>query len=139
MEFKKQNNTYFIRLEKGEEVVETLKTFVEKENISAGSLEGIGALSEVTLGVFYPATKEYKERKMTGIFEITSLLGNISQKEGAPYLHLHITVADEKNQVFGGHLVSAKISATGEILARSVETKISRKMSNEIGLNLFEF
>ncbi len=45
--------------------------------------------------------------------EITSLVGNISQMNGEVYLHIHINLANEENKVFGGHLTSAIISATG--------------------------
>ena len=48
--------------------------------------------------------------------EITSLVGNVSQMDGEVYLHIHVNIADENNNVFGGHLTSAVISATGEII-----------------------
>ncbi len=71
--------------------------------------------------------------------EITSLMGNISTQERDVYLHLHATLAGSSHQVVGGHLNSAVISATGEIVIDVIDGNVDRKFSQEIGLNLFEF
>ncbi len=139
MEYKQFENKYLLRLDKGEEVVSVLKDFCAQKNILCGAVAGIGAVDKVTLGVFYPATKEYKERTLEGIFEITSLLGNVSTKDKKAYLHLHINVGDTENKVFGGHLVAARISATGEIFVNAVDGTVERSLNDEIGLNLLDF
>ena len=139
MEYRQFESKYLLRLEKGEDVVAVLKAFCSNHHITCGAVAGIGAVDKVTLGVFYPATKEYKERSLEGIFEITSLLGNVSTKDGETYLHLHINIGDTENRVFGGHLVSARISATGEIFVNAVDGTAERTFSDEIGLNLFDF
>ena len=71
--------------------------------------------------------------------EITSLLGNVSQMNGEVYLHLHITLADENYNVHGGHLTSAVISATGEIIIDTIDGIVDREFDEEVGLNLFKF
>ena len=71
-------------------------------------------------------------------FEITSLTGNISQMKGQPYLHCHITLADSKYQVFGGHLEAATVSATFEGWIRTSQTKIERATDPQTGLNLLD-
>jgi len=59
--------------------------------------------------------------------------------DGEVYLHLHVTLADETCHVYGGHLNSATISATGEIIIDVIDGSVGRQFSTEIGLNLFEF
>ena len=73
------------------------------------------------------------------MFEITSLIGNVTRKDGEVYLHIHINFGDEEGLIKGGHLVRSIISATSEIVVRRINGKVGRKLSNEIGLNLLEF
>jgi predicted DNA-binding protein with PD1-like motif len=70
------------------------------------------------------------------MFEITSLIGNITTKEEEVYLHLHINFSNDRNNVFGGHLVRAIISATGEIFIHKINGQVEREFNEEIGLNL---
>ena len=72
--------------------------------------------------------------------EITSLMGNVTQKEGAVYLHLHINLCNTKMQIMGGHLNECRIGATGEIVVRTLPGKVERLLDEKVtGLNLFRF
>ena len=83
--------------------------------------------------------RSYKEKTFNEYMEITSLLGNVSQKDGEVYLHLHMNASGKDYKVIGGHLVKAVVSATSEIIIDAQEGTIDRKFSEDIGLNLFEF
>lgn len=139
MEFKKFGSKYVIRFDKGEEIVNKLTKFCKKENIKLGSVSAIGATNEVTLGIFNTMDKSYNASTLKGAHEITSLIGNISTMDGEVYLHLHITVSNHNKQVFGGHLNSAVVSATCEMIVDAIDGEVDREFSDEIGLNLFEF
>lgn len=139
MEFKKFENRYVVRIDKGEEIVETLKKFCRDNNITLGSISGIGAVNEATVGLFEVAKKQYHSTTLKGDFEITSLIGNISTMKGETYLHLHATLADIKHQVFGGHLNSAVVGATCEIIIDAINGSVDREFNEEIGLNLYKF
>jgi len=139
MESKKIKNKHILRIDRGEEIVETLTKYCKENNINLGIVVGIGAVNNAVIGLFKCATKEYIKTEITGDHEITSLLGNISTKDGETYLHLHINLSDEKYQTRGGHLNSAIVSGTGEIFIIEVEGNVDRKFSDEIGLNLFHF
>ena len=139
MEFRKFGNKYVLRLEKGEEVVESIKKLCKENNIKLGAISGIGATNKAVVGLFETGSKEYHSKELTGNMEITGLVGNISEKDGEVYLHLHITLADQNHNVFGGHLNSAVISATGEIIIDAIEGNVDREFDEEIGLNLFKF
>lgn len=139
MEYKKFNENYVIRLNKGEEVINSLKELCNKEDIKLAEITGLGASNLVEIGVFNVNTKEYNTKVFEGMFEITSLVGNATRKDGDVYLHIHINFGDEEGNVKGGHLVRAKISATSEIIVRKIEGEVGRKLSNEIGLNLLDF
>ncbi len=55
------------------------------------------------------------------------------------YPHIHVTFADEKYKVHGGHLNKCVISATAEIVLMILDLEIDRQASQEVGLNLFRF
>jgi len=138
MKYKKIESTYVIRLEKGERVIEKLLGLCEKEKIKAGYFNGLGALSEVELRHFNLMTKEYSSKKLSGLYEITSLHGNISEMSGKSYIHAHIVVGDSQLNSWSGHLNEATISATCEIFLVKVDGVITRKKDEETGLNLLD-
>lgn len=139
MEYRKFDNSYVVRLNKGEEVIASLKELCNNENIKLAEIAGLGASNLVEIGVFNVNTKEYNTKVFEGMFEITSLVGNSTRKDGEVYLHVHINFGDENGMVRGGHLVRSVISATSEIIVRKIDGEVGRKLSEEIGLNLLEF
>lgn len=127
-----------VRLERGEEIVASVLALVKQYDIRAGSVSGIGAISGAVLGFFNPATKEYREISYAEPLEILSLSGNLSTKDGAPYAHLHASLGRETGEAIGGHLVSAKVSATAELIIQPLNGTLERQFSEEIGLNLLK-
>lgn len=138
MEYKRFENKYVIRLEKGEDVVESVRTVCKENNIKLGTVSGIGAVNKAVIGLFETGTKEYHSRELSGDMEITCLTGNVSEMDGEVYLHLHVTLADSSYRAFGGHLSSAVISATGEVVIDVIPGKAGRKFDDKIGLNLLD-
>lgn len=139
MEYKKFGSKYVLRMNKGEEVVETLKNFCAIEKITLGSISGIGAINKATIGLFEIDKKEYHSTDLEGDYEITSLLGNISTMNEEVYLHLHINLSDSEYKTYGGHLNSAVISATGEFMVETMDGTVDREFNEKIGLNLYKF
>lgn len=136
---KSSTGFHILRLDKGEEIVETLYNYCKQHGISLGTVQAIGAASTITVGYFNTTTKEYFSSTFDGDLEITSLSGNISTQQGETYLHLHITFADEQSNCKGGHLNSATISGTCEMILTEIEDSVDRQFSEEIGLNLLRF
>jgi len=133
---KKIGNKTFVRIDKGEEIIGSLKRCCRENNINLGIVSGIGAANDIVVGLFDPEKKKYYSKRLTGNFEITTLQGNISEMDGEPYLHLHITLGDEKHNSYGGHLTSAVVSATFEGVIELLDGRIGRKLDENIGLNL---
>ena len=133
----KIKDTVFVRLEPGEEIIEQLGKVMVEHNIRLGKVSGIGACDLVTIGNFDIKTKEYHKETIVGSFEITSLLGNISQMNSEPYLHLHITLGDREMRLRGGHLNHGRISATAEIVIDIYDGQIDRFKDEQSGLNLW--
>ncbi len=139
MESKRFNNKIVVRLDKGEEIVSSLMKVVKEYNVKLGTIQALGATNYVKIGLFNVEEKKYYSNVLTKDMEITSLIGNISQKDGEPYLHLHINVADGKQNVYGGHLNECIISATCELFIDVIDGEVDRYFNEEIGLNLIDF
>jgi hypothetical protein len=138
MKEKRFGDQILIRLERGEEILEQLLTVISIYDIKLGHVSGLGACSEVTLGNFDLNEKRYNKETLRGSFEITNLTGNISQMDGEPYLHVHITVADEELRCRGGHLNTANVSATCELIITVFAGSMERFRDEESGLNLWK-
>ena len=139
MKAKKFGHKFIVRMDKGEEIVETLKQFCKDNDIKLGSIIGIGATNKVMVGLFDVETKKYHSKELVGNYEIAPLAGNISTMDGQVYLHLHINLCDSQHHSFGGHLNSAVVSATFEAVIEVIDGQVDREFSEEIGLNLFKF
>lgn len=139
VDYKRFDQTFVIRIDRGEEVLECLKLICHNEKVKLGSFNGLGAADDITLGLFNTQEKKYYSKTFKGDYEITSLIGNVSTMNEEIYLHVHATIGDKNLTVFGGHLNRAVISGTCEIVMQAVEGKVDRLFDEEVGLNLFRF
>ena len=136
MNFKQFHNKVIIRIDKGEELVDCLKTLCKTLDIKVGTIIGIGATDKVTIGLMNTKTKKYQTKEFTGDHEIAPLVGNITRMNGEVYLHLHVTICNVEHKALGGHLSSAVISATFEGVIEIIEGVVNREHDAESGLNL---
>lgn len=139
MDYRRFGDTFVVRLDPGEEIVEQVKALAEKEQIKLASVQALGAVNDFTVGVYNTETKVYASNRFQGAFEIVSLTGTIDTMDGQGYLHLHMSAGDAEGKVFGGHLNRAVISATCEMVIRCIDGEIDRIHDEAIGLNLFRF
>jgi len=138
MKFKKFGNKYIVRIDRREEVVESLTKFCEQNSIKLGSITAIGASNKITIGLFDVKTKKYHSKELTGNYELAPVIGNITTKDGKIYLHLHANVSDSEHRSFGGHLNSAVISGTFEAVIDVIDGELEREFNEEVGLNLLK-
>lgn len=136
MNYKQINNKVVVRIDKGEELVDSLKTLCRTLDIQLGSIIGIGATDKVTVGLMNTKTKKYQSKEFTGDHEIAPLIGNITRMNGDVYLHLHITICNVEHKALGGHLTSAVISATFEGVIDVIKGTVNREHDDESGLNI---
>lgn len=139
MEYRKFGNTIVARIDKGEEILEKIKEIAVTENIKLASISALGAINNFTVGVFKTEEKKYYANNFKGNFEIVSLTGTINTMNDEFYLHIHMSAGNEKGEVFGGHLNSAIVSATCEMVINIIDGKVDRCFDEKVGLNLFKF
>ena len=135
MEYKRFDNVITLRLDKGDDIAESVYRVAEKEGVKAGKVSGIGATDNFTVGVFDILKKGYERFDFRDNHEINALTGNITEKDGKPYIHLHITATGKDCKVVGGHLLKGVISLTGEIIITVIGGEISREFDEDLGIN----
>jgi predicted DNA-binding protein with PD1-like motif len=136
MKAKSLKDSYLIRLEIGEEVLSSLSTLVRRKGIRSGWLQGIGAVNDVTLGVYDLEQKTYEKRLFHNDHELVNLTGDISWLGRDPVLHVHAVIADSKLRTYGGHLFGATCCVTVEVLLTPSPVTIQRRRDERTGLNL---
>ena len=95
---------YMGRLSYGDDLLDALTEMCREQSVTLGRIEAIGAVQGARLGYYDQNTRQYQFMTWDKGLEITSLMGNISIKDGEPMVHAHLTLADEEGRTFGGHL-----------------------------------
>ena len=134
MQSKQVDKTYFIFLEKDEPVMKTLTEFCRKNGIQNGEISGIGAVKNIEIGAFDPGSKSYIHKKFDKTHELISCMGNITLKDGEPFIHAHITFGDHDMNVKGGHVFAMTVAVVGEFYIRNFDGSIYRELNGDIGL-----
>ncbi len=96
--------TFMGRLSKNDDLLDALTEMCREHSVTLGRIEAIGAVQGARLGYYDQNTRQYQYVTWDKGLEITSLMGNISLKDGEPMVHAHLTLADENGRTFGGHL-----------------------------------
>lgn len=135
MKYKVTDDTILVRLDVGEEIQAQLLKIAEAENISYAAVSGIGATDAFTVGVFDLDKKDYDRLDFSGNHEITALCGSLTRMNGQPYVHLHINCANSKGQLVGGHLLSARISVTAELVLTCLPCIVERQYEESLHFN----
>lgn len=139
MEYKVFGSTIVVRINRGEEIIASVKSVCEKENVRLASITALGAVDHIQVGLYKVAEKRYFPNVFDGEMEMTSLIGNVTRKDGEVYLHMHADFADGAGHVFGGHLNEAVISGTCEMFIQKIDGEVGRRHDEATGLNLFDF
>lgn len=138
MEYARNGNFLIVRLNRGEEILSSVAAVCEKEHVDSASVVGIGAVDFCKVGIYRVETREYRSKEL-GEREITSLVGNVSVKDGGRCYHFHIAVGGSDLTVSGGHLIEARISATAELYVTVFPITATRVTDETIGLNILQF
>ncbi len=123
---RKENGITLLRFDRGEPFPQTLKEYCSQSGLESGVvLCGIGMLSNTTIGR-YDGT-EYSTTVLSDSLEVLSLQGNISMKEGEPFVHLHASLADHDFTARGGHLFDATVSMVIELAIAELSPGLVRQ------------
>jgi predicted DNA-binding protein with PD1-like motif len=98
-------NAAFVRLDRGTDMLRGLNEAAAKLGVEAGTVQAIGGVTELVIGNFDQGRKEYRTTSLPSSFEIGSGIGNVSLKDGKPFVHLHVVATGPDGAAVGGHLM----------------------------------
>ena len=137
--FKFQQGRIFIgSLPQGGDLINSIEEFCKEALIQMATFSVIGAVSSATIGAYDQKQQVYVTFKEEAPFEIVSCTGNVSLKDGKPFIHAHILLVDEQGKTIGGHLFSETIIYAGEINLQELTGKpMERTYDSNTGLMLW--
>lgn len=92
------------RLRKGADLITSLTQVCLEEDVQLGVVRAIGAVARARVGFYDQLNRAYRYLEFDRPHEIISLEGNISRKDGQPFVHAHIALMSEDGRMVGGHL-----------------------------------
>lgn len=124
MDYKQMNGTYYIRADRGDEVISAILDVCEREGILSATFSGIGGCDTTEIQVFDAEARSFATERHEGILELVSLMGNVVDGgEAGACWHAHalFTYRDgDEHRIASGHLKSARVRYTAEIELRPV-------------------
>jgi predicted DNA-binding protein with PD1-like motif len=70
--------------------------------------------------------------------EVLSLIGDVALADGKPQVHAHVVLGLSDGTTRGGHLLSAEIWPTLEVVVRETPAALRKVSHPEIGLALID-
>ena len=127
------------RLPHGGDLLESITTICTENEIHTASVKAIGALSSAVIGFYDQEAQQYITIELEGRWEVASLMGNVSIRDGQPFCHLHVTLADEKGNAKGGHLMKGCTIYAGEAVIEEFSgPELVREFDEETQLYLWK-
>jgi predicted DNA-binding protein with PD1-like motif len=129
---------YALRLESGDDILQSIRQFATAKRLGAGLLEGIGSLSKVTLGHYDFKTRKYGYETFEDDLEILNLSGNIASMNRQPLPHVHVTLGRRDFSVIGGHMDEGSSANMVEVGIWKLPGKLVKAKDDKIGLNVLQ-
>ena len=124
MDYRKLGDSYYIRMDRDDEIVAAILDVCRREGVSSATFSGIGGCQNAEIQVFCPERGEFETERVEGLLELVSLAGNvISRDDGELAHHVHALFAyqdAEGHRIAAGHLKSSVVLYTAEIELRPV-------------------
>ena len=144
MDYRKFGTTYYIRLDRGDEIIGAILDICQREGIASAIFSGIGGCQSAEVQTFIPEKGAFDTRRLEGMLEMVSLTGSVVRDEsGEYYHHTHAAFAfkeGEHHVLVGGHIRSVTVLYTAEIELRPVVGgAIGRRFDPETGTGFWDF
>lgn len=130
--------TWALIFEKGDEPVSGLTEFAKTQKLGGAHFTAIGAFSEVTLGYFDRAARDYKKIPLREQVEVLSLIGDVALDKNEPKVHAHVVVGRADGEARGGHLLDARVWPTLEVVLTESPRHLRKRHDPETGLALID-
>ena len=124
------------RLAPGTDMLQGLNQAARELGYQAGTVQVVGAVKNLVVAYFDQDTKAYDafQRYDEGV-EIAGGVGNISLKDGEPFVHIHVNGSHRDGRTVGGHLMDGSEVFMIEAYFRVMEGEAPvRELDEEVGL-----
>jgi hypothetical protein len=126
------------RLATGTDLVTEIERFCDERGIRSAWVSVIGAVSHAAFGYYEQNEQRYLELSSDSHHEITSFTGNVSMRDGKPFLHAHAGFASRDGEAVGGHVLPGCTVFVGEVTIREMSDVELERVPDEItGLALW--
>lgn len=143
MDYRNMNDICYIRVDKGEEIIEKILEVCKLEGINSAVFSGIGGCSRAEIQTFNPVEKYFETETIEGMLELVNISGDIISDNGQLFHHAHAMFSYKdglEHKMAGGHIKSITVLYTAEIELRPViGGKIGRKHDPETGSGFWNF
>lgn len=131
--------TFALVLAESEAATDEILAFASGHAVTAAAITAIGAFSTATLGFFDLAAKRYREIPVDEQAEVLSLVGDIGvDADDRPALHAHVVLGLPDGSTRGGHLLSATVRPTLEVMVTESPGHLRRRYRDDLGLALID-
>lgn len=137
----KINKVNWLKIKHGDDLLEAITQHCLKNRITKGLIIAIGALQKAKFSYYKQKEKRFCLKKsFAKPVEIISCLGNVSLKDGKPFVHAHLALADQQGRVFGGHLTEGCLVFACECAVFELKGDLlERRFDKLTGLFLWDF
>lgn len=144
MESKKLGSKIYLRVDKGEDVLESIIETCKEYDVKSATFSGLGACQRVVIGTYIPEKDDFQLHTKETILEMINLTGNITYdlNNQKRQFHAHGIFSYLDNgqiQYFGGDLKKAEIMYTGEITIEPVDGIITKKYDPNVKIDVWNF
>jgi predicted DNA-binding protein with PD1-like motif len=126
------------RLATGSDLVGEIERQCAEQGVRAAEVTVIGAVRRARYAYYEQDEQRYRELASETHHEITGFVGNVSVRDGRPFLHAHATFADADGATVGGHLLRGIEVFAAEVVIRELpDVSLVRRHDTETGLALW--
>jgi predicted DNA-binding protein with PD1-like motif len=133
----KGGRSLLVKLDHGADLVDQISKLAVDEGIRTGTFSAIGALAQAEIAFYDQESHEYSELLVEESSELVSCTGNVSIRDGKPFVHAHVVLADSDGKTIGGHLLNGKIFAAELSFTELLGEPMVRKSDETTGLYLW--
>jgi uncharacterized protein len=138
MQYREMPYGFFLMMDRGDEILEGLTRFATETGVRAASLQGIGAVDQLTLGFYDLAATTYVRERWEEDLEVASLIGNIAVVDGGPFPHIHGVFGRRDFSTVGGHVFEAVVSVAVELTVLTSPEPMFRQVVDFCELKLIQ-
>ena len=143
MDYRRMNDIYYVRIDKGEEIITELLQICGRDGIQSAVFTGIGGCSHAEIQTFIPQKGTFETEILDGMLELINITGNIITDDGQLFHHTHAVFSYKKeseHKIAAGHMKALTVLYTAEIELRPViGGVIKRKHDQETGTGFWSF